>query len=468
MNDSVREELQSKITFGTPAARPVSMPGVNAGGEQRPADMVQANPPISLPSEIKTKIGEHPTPLPRAVAGQPPAATTAERNRETSELHAPKTSPTLVEFQAKQSALPDWRLQLQNSVRQRRGVAAGGGGASAAGQSTATQASAVTRSQPRLATSGANALKAEPALTEARAEPQQPIADPRVANALKRIDHSRKTFANQPQANGFSPAAGAHTAPKAQPAAREARFNVVARSSEPALPRPAERKPLAGPPSPRLVPTFKIEKPYDTNKLPRLATAAPAERADEPDDIAARDESIAAARPTLGPLTTDETFDAAELEAIHETAADETAAEDEETIDDLAPISVRFNAGLFDLIIGSFAAAVLLLPFVLMGGDWFTMSGLLAFAATLSIVMFVYMTVSVGMYGRTIGMRMFSLELIDVEANDYPTFHQAAVNAAVYLLTLPVAGIGFLTMFFNEEQRAAHDLAAGTIVVTEA
>jgi hypothetical protein len=53
------------------------------------------------------------------------------------------------------------------------------------------------------------------------------------------------------------------------------------------------------------------------------------------------------------------------------------------------------------------------------------------------------------------------------EENDYPTFHQAAVNSAVYLLTLPLLGAGFIPMIFNEEQRAAHDLAAGTIIVTE-
>ena len=76
-------------------------------------------------------------------------------------------------------------------------------------------------------------------------------------------------------------------------------------------------------------------------------------------------------------------------------------------------------------------------------------------------------TGAIGMYGRTLGMRMFGLELIDADESDYPTFHQAAVNSAVYLLTLPFLGVGFVPMIFNEEQRAVHDLAAGTIIVTE-
>jgi uncharacterized RDD family membrane protein YckC len=138
-----------------------------------------------------------------------------------------------------------------------------------------------------------------------------------------------------------------------------------------------------------------------------------------------------------------------------------------DVIDDLAPVSMRFNAGLFDLIIGGFASFALLSPLVIWGGDWFSWSGVAAFCAVWATVMFLYLTISIGMHGKTLGMRMFGLELIDAEENDYPTFHQAAVHSAVYLLTVPVLGLGLIPMVFNEEQRAAHDLAAGTMIVTE-
>ena len=144
-----------------------------------------------------------------------------------------------------------------------------------------------------------------------------------------------------------------------------------------------------------------------------------------------------------------------------------TLASSHVLIEDLAPVSMRFNAGLFDLIIGAFAGFILLSPVVLMGANWFSATGLMAFGAAWAIVMFVYLTIAIGMYGKTFGMRMFALELVDAEENDYPTFHQAAVNSAVFLLTLPLLGAGFLPMIFNQEQRAAHDLAAGTIIVTE-
>ena len=143
----------------------------------------------------------------------------------------------------------------------------------------------------------------------------------------------------------------------------------------------------------------------------------------------------------------------------------EEAESDE--IEDLAPFSMRFNAGLFDVIIGAFGSLALLSPLSLLGGDWISLSGLLTFSATCSIVMFVYMTLSLGLYGKTFGMRMFSLELVDADENEYPTFHQAAVHSAAYLLSLPLLGIGFITVLFNEEKRAAHELLSGTISVVE-
>jgi len=81
--------------------------------------------------------------------------------------------------------------------------------------------------------------------------------------------------------------------------------------------------------------------------------------------------------------------------------------------------------------------------------------------------MFIYMTIAIGLRGRTIGMRLFGIEMVDAEENEYPTMHQAAVSSAVYLLSLPMLGLGFLPLLFNEERRAAHDLISGTVLVRE-
>ena len=417
-NDSVREELQTKISPAT--VRPMQ--------HSAPEPSIAA-PPVTVAPPVNVPAPTPPPPRQEINAASKPAPAVS---RVTQEFHAQKTSQTLVEFQAKQTAVPDWRLQLQNSVRQRRGSS----------NASATD----SKPQPaRMATRGANALKAEP-VAESKAEAQSAVADPRVANALKRIDHSRKTFA---------PPSKQAATPAKSPMAREFPFNVVARGSQPAAPPVLEKKAAINPAlRPKLIPTFKIEKSgYDTNKLPALTTAV---KLDDVADLAFEvDESVViAVEPEV-------------LAYAEETDPENDEVVNEEALEDLAPISMRFNAGLFDLIIGAFAAFALISPLIFLGGNWFTGSGILAFAATWAIVMFVYLTASIGMYGRTIGMRMFSLEVIDAEENDYPTFHQAAVSAAVYLLTIPMLGLGFLPALFNEEQRTAYDLASGTIIVTE-
>jgi uncharacterized RDD family membrane protein YckC len=110
---------------------------------------------------------------------------------------------------------------------------------------------------------------------------------------------------------------------------------------------------------------------------------------------------------------------------------------------------------------------IILSPFALAGGDWFTAFGALTFAGTLAIFLFLYMTICVGFLGKTMGMRLFSLELVDAEENEYPTLRQAAVSTSIYIFSLATLGLGFLTVFFNEEKRAAHDLLSGTIIVRD-
>ncbi len=406
MHDSVREELQTKIATVPKPARPTP-------------------PPVP-------KKPERPEMAPMQKPRAPKVVTT--------ELETAKTSKTLVDFQTKNATLPDWRLQVQNAVRQRAGGMRREDGSGEASDSVY---------QKQLVTTGANAVTADK-----EAERAGPVlhCDPRVANALKRIAESRKAFLHEEAVETAKQADG-----------RNYPFNIVSRSSTPS-PKPADGKASINVlPKPKLVSTYKIEKKkFDTNKLPPLPEAIAAEPAAKPVENKERANEIEPPKPDFLPL---EERDAAVSEIDMADAAGEIDETDE--IDDLAPFALRFNAGLFDLIIGVFASLILLSPVVFLGGDWFSLPGIFALVAACSIVMFIYLTVSVGLWGKTVGMRIFSLEIVDAEENDYPTFHQAAVSAAVYLATLPLCGAGFLTVLFNEERRAAHDLASGTIVVTE-
>lgn len=403
MHDSVREELQTKIATAAKPERPASPP-------------VLKKPP-------------RPEMTPMQKPREPKVVTT--------ELDTAKTSKTLVEFQTKNATLPDWRLQVQNAVRQRAGGPRRDDGSGEVSDAVY---------QKQLVTNGANALKAE---QEAELAESALHCDPRVANALKRIAESRKAFLQEEAVETAKQSDG-----------RNYPFNIVSRSST-VVPKPADGKASINVlPKPKLVSTYKIEKKkFDTNKLPPLPEAIETEPTAEPLEIKEKvDDEIAIPMPDLLPT---------EGRSVEEELETVDAAVETDEIDDLAPFALRFNAGLFDLIIGVFTSLILLSPIVFLGGNWFSLPGIFALVAACSIVMFIYLTVSVGLWGKTIGMRMFSIELVDAEENEYPTFHQAAVSSAVYLASLPLCGAGFLTVLFNEERRAAHDLASGTIVVTE-
>jgi uncharacterized RDD family membrane protein YckC len=128
---------------------------------------------------------------------------------------------------------------------------------------------------------------------------------------------------------------------------------------------------------------------------------------------------------------------------------------------------MRFGAAVFDLIIGGFAAAIILSPFLVSSASLASLSGFLAIGGAILVVMFIYQTATMAFIGRTFGMKLFSLEIIDAEMNELPTLHQSAVNSAVYLLSLLLLGIGFLPAFFNEERRTLHDMLSGTLLIRE-
>ena len=430
VQDSVREELATKIGRASKPLEfkiveeaekviPVSAPDVVAYAEPEPV-AATPNPPV---------------------IERPPVVERAVRPRgEQTERISRHTSQTLVGFQNPRSNVPDWRLELQNAIRQRKA------------EPIMEQQPLIPGLHTHLVTNGANALKAQ-FIAEPEPEPAR-SANPRLENALKRIEDSRRKFSNTPEPAKAAPAAPAKNYP----------FNVVETSRTPAAAvataaRPATVNTI---PKPRLVSSTNVtpRKGLDTNKLPGIAEVATAPVVTAPPIVERIDSPVA----ELEPIKIE--IPHVEIETVEVVESHELEPEVEE-IDDLAPLSTRFTAGLFDMIIAGFGTAILMSPLLIRGGEWLSISGIIAIAAAFGIVMFTYLTVGIGLRGRTLGMKIFSLEVIDIEANEYPTFHQSAVRAAVFLISLPLLGIGLLPAFFNDERRAAHDLVSGTILVRE-
>ncbi|MBK7931954.1 MAG: hypothetical protein IPK01_00375 [Acidobacteria bacterium] len=240
MNDTVREELQPKaVTSGN---LPMIEPAAIKVPEPRP--YVERPNPYAVPPPASTVM-----PPVQATAIKT-AAVTAKRV-ETAGLTVAKTSPTLVEFQNKNTSLPDWRLQLQNAVRQRKGT------------STTSAVSEMPHAvaSPTLRTNGANALKAEPA-----PEPLPENADPRLNAALRRIADSRSSFLPaEPAKTAFAPRETTH---------RNFRFDVIEPSPDAAARPTLSRGAVNALPKPTLVAPARAEK-FDTNKLPKLEEIAP-------------------------------------------------------------------------------------------------------------------------------------------------------------------------------------------------
>ncbi len=454
MNDSVREDLKAKISI---APKPIAKPNPSVIPKPSlPVTNIKAELPVMSVKPVTNVKSELPVEAaPKPIFKQPAAAAAAAAVKtHTSEITAKPTSPTLVEFQNKNALLPEWRLQLQNAVRKRVDNV----------QTTAT-ATAVVESKPavsssvQLRTSGANALKAE---VVEEAAPVIASGNPKLVNALKRIEESRKRFLAEEPKEDISPKPPPAAAGKNYP------FYIATKNAE-ILPKPAEIKAetkAAAPPvqAPKIEDLPIIEKkPYDTNKLKPLPNAAVISTNLEKVsyDILELDEAAKdAPLITISRVKSDETDDTLELE--------ETGfVEEEAEVEDLAPFAMRFNSGVFDLIIGAFTSLILLAPFMISGGNFYSITGFLAFLVTCASVMFIYLTTAIGMFGKTVGMKIFSLETIDIEENDYPTFHQAAVSSSVYLVSLALGGIGFLPALFNSERRTAPDLLSGTIIVKE-
>lgn len=418
VKDTVREELETKIErISGPLRRSVIKFEEPVDGP----DSLNDSPPETPSAEQKKDIAPVLPPAPARIT--------------TSDLPRKNTSPTLVDFQTKNPTLPDWRLQIQNSVRRR--IDKGSHAFSAASPEPAPVAA-----DP----AGTAYAGVSPKLNENKGQ------NPMVANALRRIEESRKAY--MPAAAVSNP-----TPNRTYP------FNVIVRNDRVAADRPEPSPRPASVPKPRLISSLKIEKKkYDTNRLQRLPETSEDLLPSEPSELPLADvsaETVGAAKPeSLSSI--DHPFPESAETEDQITAAAEAA---EEEYDDIAPFSMRFGAGLFDMVLGAVGALILLSPFMAGSGNWLSLFGGLAFLAALSIIVFLYLTASLSLWGKSFGMRLFSLELIDAEQSSYPTVHQAAVNSAVYLLSLAFFGAGFLTLLFNEEKRAFHDIISGTILI---
>ena len=97
--------------------------------------------------------------------------------------------------------------------------------------------------------------------------------------------------------------------------------------------------------------------------------------------------------------------------------------------------------------------------------DWQNWRVLAFSAASCALVGFLYLTTVTAFTGRTLGMRLCSLRVVDARNGLIPTGSQSAARSFIYLVSLLSAGILSLYVFVDSEHNTLHDRFTRTAVI---
>ncbi|MEP6921057.1 MAG: RDD family protein [bacterium] len=125
----------------------------------------------------------------------------------------------------------------------------------------------------------------------------------------------------------------------------------------------------------------------------------------------------------------------------------------------------RFAGAVADLLLVALFCAPLAAAWELANSGWHDYRVAIAGGAAFAVIGFLYFTVMTGMTGRTLGMRLFSLRIVDSRTGLIPTGSQSAGRAAIYLLSLLTLGVGSLYALLNPDRQTAHDRLSHTSVI---
>jgi uncharacterized RDD family membrane protein YckC len=131
-----------------------------------------------------------------------------------------------------------------------------------------------------------------------------------------------------------------------------------------------------------------------------------------------------------------------------------------------APAYARILGAVIDLIV----VAAFCSPFAalvqLSNGDWRDPRVIATAAILFTVMSFLYFTISTALTGRTWGLRLFSLRVVDARTGLIPTGKQSAGRALVYLGTILTLGLAALYFLIDRDKQTAHDRLTRTTVIT--
>ena len=130
-----------------------------------------------------------------------------------------------------------------------------------------------------------------------------------------------------------------------------------------------------------------------------------------------------------------------------------------------AGLTRRMVAGSLDLIIVALLAGPFATAIEFADGNWSNPRIVGLMSAITLLLMFTYLTVSIALTGRTLGMRMLSLRTIDKRTGLIPTGGQSVKRAIGYIFGLALLGLGVIYALVDPDRRTVYDRFSKTIVI---
>jgi uncharacterized RDD family membrane protein YckC len=327
--------------------------------------------------------------------------------------------PSLIEFPGiNRNALPEWRKELSERVREKQ-------------ERRAREAVLEAQSPP---TTAVETPTTAPPILELLPQTELPPLNPIVEAALKRIERAHLQSSSLSHGNVALAAALAHE--EQQGLAETEAESSFESSALLDIELTAKIEPTAE--------SSPVEKVHNLSVVPnRVVNTGEASAIVKPKRLIAETND-----PALNYLDTVPTGLVVETRAYV-----------------AAPTTRRCLAAIIDLAIVVALASPLLALSNLTSLDWHN-SRVIAFSAgSFMLGGFLYLTILTAFTGRTLGMRLCSLRVVDARNGLIPTGGQSAARAFIYMLSLASAGILSLYVFVDSEKSALHDRFAHTAVI---
>ena len=142
-----------------------------------------------------------------------------------------------------------------------------------------------------------------------------------------------------------------------------------------------------------------------------------------------------------------------------------TSVRVETTLRRRASVFARVTSAVLDLIVVTILCAPFAAALELTNINWQDFRVWIISAGVFSLVGFLYFTIATALTGRTLGLQLMSLRVVDARTGLIPTGTQSAGRALIYLASLLILGITSIFALFNSEQLTAHDRITRTAVV---